>query len=100
MGDENFTVFERFNKGTHYADDVEMPFTPWDIIEARLDGSGEQTLLADGWVNWLPVYDPSGRYICYLKNSGYTASYLMTRDGRVLGRLIPNITRIHYIDWK
>lgn len=100
VGDENFTVFERFNKGTHYAVDVEMPFTPWDIIEARLDGSGEQTLLADGWVNWLPVYDPSGQYICYLKNSGYTAAYLMTRDGQNLGRLIPDITRIHYIDWK
>ena len=100
VGDGTYTVFERFRKGTNFATDVESGFTPWDLIEARIDGSGEKTILSDGWVNWLPVYDPSGQYLCYLKNSGYTAAYLMTRDGRNLGRLIPNITRIRYIDWK
>jgi hypothetical protein len=100
VGDRTFAVFERFNKGTNYATDVEAMFTPWDLVEARLDGSGEETLLSDGWVNWLPVYDPSGGYICYLKNSGYTAAYLMSRNGKDFGRLIPDITRIRYIDWK
>jgi hypothetical protein len=76
VGDLTFTVFERFLKGTHYATDVEAFFTSWDIVEARLDGGGEQTLHSDGWINWLPVYDPSGQYICYLKGSGYTAAYL------------------------
>jgi len=87
-------------KGTHYATDVEAFFSPWDIVEARLDGGAEQTLISDGWINWLPVYDPSGQYICYLKGSGYTAAYLMTRNGKQLGRFIPSITRMAYIDWK
>jgi hypothetical protein len=87
-------------KGTDFGTDLEAAFTPWDIVEAQLDGSEEQVLLSDGWVNWLPVYDPSEKYICYLKSSGHTAAYLMTRRGRHLGRLIPNITRIRYIDWK
>ena len=69
-------------------------------IESRLDNKSEITVLSDGWVNWLPVYSPGGQYICYLKSSGYTAAYLMTRDGENLGRLIPNITRIRYLDWK
>lgn len=100
VGDLTYTVFERFLKGTNYATDVEAFFSPWDIVEARLDGGAEQTLVSDGWINWLPVYDPSGEYICYLKGSGYTAAYLMTRDGEQLGRFIPDMTRITYIDWK
>jgi TolB protein len=100
VGNWTVTIFERFLKGTDFGTDVEAAFTPWDIVEAQLDGSDEQTLLSDGWVNWLPVYDPSGKYICYLKSSGYTTAYLMTRRGRHLGKLIPNITKIRYIDWK
>jgi len=69
-------------------------------VEAKLDGSREKTILSDGWVNWLPVYDPSGQYIGYLKNSSGTAAHIMTRDGRDLGRFIPDITRLRYFDWK
>jgi Tol biopolymer transport system component len=100
VGDDEFTIFERFTKDTDYATDVETGFVPWNIVEARLDGTGEETLMADGWVNWLPVYDPSGRYVAYLKGAGYTAAHLMTRGGRDLGRLIPGVTRIRYLDWK
>ena len=100
VGDESYTIFERFLKGTYYATDVEFGFTPWDIVEAKLDGSREKTILSDGWINWLPVYDPSGQYIGYLKNSSGTAAHIMTRDGRELGRFIPDITRLRYIDWK
>ncbi len=100
VGDATHTVFERLLDGINFATDVEALFTPWDIVEAQLDGGGEQTLLSDGWINWLPVYDPSGQYICYLKGTGYSAAYLMTRSGEQLGRFIPNMTRITYIDWK
>ena len=93
-------VFERFTKGTDYSTDLSTPYSAWNIVEARLDGSGERTLVADGWVNWLPVHDPTGKYMVYLKNVGYTDARLMTKDGRDLGRLIPEITRIRYIDWK
>jgi Tol biopolymer transport system component len=94
------TVFERFTKGTNYSTDLSSIYSPWNIVEARIDGSGERTLLADGWVNWLPVHDPSGEYLVYLKSTGYTDARLMSKDGRDLGRLIPGITRIRYIDWK
>ncbi len=94
------TVFERFTKDTNYSTDLSSVYSPWNIVEARIDGSGERTLLADGWVNWLPVHDPSEQYLVYLKSVGYTDARLMTRDGRDLGRLIPDITRIRYIDWK
>ena len=93
-------VFERFTRGTNYSTDPSSIYAPWNIVEARVDGSGERTLLADGWVNWLPVHDPSGQYLVYLKSVGYTDARLMTRDGRDLGRLVPGITRIRYIDWK
>jgi len=93
-------VFERFTKGTNYSTDPSSIYTPWNIVEARIDGSGERTLLADGWVNWLPVHDPGGQYLVYLKSVGYTDARLMSKDGRDLGRLIPGITKIRYIDWK
>lgn len=94
------TVFERFTKDTNYSIDQSSIYSAWNIVEARIDGSGERTLLADGWVNWLPVHDPTGQYLVYLKSVGYTDARLMTKDGRDLGRLIPGITRIRYIDWK
>lgn len=94
------TVFERFTRDTNYSTDPWAIYSPWNIVEARIDGSGERTLLADGWVNWLPVHDPSGQYLVYLKSTGYTDARLMSKDGRDLGRLIPGITRIRYIDWK
>ena len=100
VGDGVFAVFERFSKGTDYSTDVETGFVPWDLVGARLDGSGERVLLSDGWVNWVPVYDPPGRYLVYLKSTGYTAAHLLTRDGRDLGRLIPDVTRLTYLDWK
>ncbi len=100
VGDATHTIFERFNKGTDYATDLEAPFTPWDIVEVRLDGTNETVLLTDGWVNWLPIYGPNGHYILYLKSAGYVAAHLMTLDGEELGRLIPGMTRIKYVDWK
>jgi Tol biopolymer transport system component len=100
VGDGVFAVFERFSKDTDYATDLETGFVPWDLVETRLDGTGERVLLSDGWVNWLPVYDPSGRYLVHLKSANYTAAHLLTRGGRDLGRLIPGITRLTYIDWK
>jgi hypothetical protein len=93
-------VFERFTKGTNYSTDPSSIYSAWNIVEARIDGTGERTLLADGWVNWLPVHDPTGQYMVYLKSTGYTDARLMNKDGRDLGRLIPNITKIRYIDWK
>jgi len=93
-------VFERFTRDTNYSTDPWAIYSPWNIIEARIDGTGERTLLADGWVNWLPVHDPTGQYLVYLKSVGYTDARLMSKDGRDLGRLIPGITRIRYIDWK
>jgi WD40-like Beta Propeller Repeat len=93
-------VFERFTKGTDYSTDPSMPFSAWNIVEAKIDGTGDRTLIADGWVNWLPVHDPTNQYLVYLKSKGYTDARLMTKDGRDLGRLIPNDTKIRYIDWK
>jgi Tol biopolymer transport system component len=93
-------VFERFTKGTDYATDPAALYAAWNIVEARIDGSSERNLIADGWINWLPVYDPTAQYLVYLKSVGYTDARLMNKDGRDLGRLIPNISRVRYIDWK
>jgi hypothetical protein len=93
-------VFERFTKGTDYSTDPSALFSAWNIVEARIDGSGERNLIADGWINWLPVHDPTGQYLVYLKSVGYTDARIMNTDGRDLGRLIPNQTKIRYLDWK
>ncbi len=94
------TVFERFTKGTDYSTDPSSIYSAWNIVEAQIDGSGERNLVADGWVNWLPVYDPSGQYLVYLKSVGYTDARLMNTAGRDMGRLIPDISKVRYIDWK
>jgi hypothetical protein len=100
IGDGSVSLFERFNKGTNYATDPETGFTAWDIIEARNDGTSERKILSDGYVNWLPLLDPTRKYIAYLKSSGYTEARLMTRDGKDLGRVIPGMSRLSYLDWK
>jgi hypothetical protein len=100
MGDATHAVFERLMAATDYATDIEALFTPWNIIEVSLDGSEERTLVANVWVDWLPVYDPTGQYVVHLRNVGYTEARLITREGKDLGRLIPHITRLRYIDWK
>ena len=100
VGENQWCVFERFNKPTNYAIDPETGFTPWDIIEARLDGGQERILMEDGWLNWLPIYSPDGHHILYLKSQPHTAAHIMTRQGQEIGRLIPGITSIGYIDWK
>jgi Tol biopolymer transport system component len=100
VGDSTYCIFERLMKGTDYTSDVEALFTPWNVVEARLDGTFERTLIADGWINHLPVYDPTGRHFVFLKNHGFTDVHLATRDGKQLGRLIPNVTRVRYVDWK
>jgi WD40 repeat protein len=100
VGSSDAAIFERFLKGTNYATDIEAAFTPWNLVEARLDGTKEKTLLGDGWINWLPVSDPSGQFVVHLKSVGYTEAALLTKKGKRLGRLIPGITRLRYIDWK
>ena len=100
MATSTTAIFERFTKGTEYSTDPTSFYSAWNIVEANVDGSGEYNLLADGWINWLPVYDPTSHYIVYLKTVGYTDARLMNTDGRDLGRLIQNQTQIRYIDWK
>lgn len=100
VGDGDHVLFERFPRPTSYVTDPLSGFVGWNLVEVALDGSGERTVLADGWINWLPVSDPSGRYVAFLKGVGYTDLELMDASGRVLGRLLPGITRLHYMDWK
>lgn len=95
------TVFERLPGDYNY---LEIPgcFGPWDIVEAKLDGSCDENILVnDPWLNWLPVYDPTGKYIVYFRSCGYTETRLIRRsDKKDLGRFIPGITKIDYLDWK
>jgi hypothetical protein len=100
-GTSEQVLFDRFPKAADHTGDPESRFVPWDIVAARADGGGERTLLSDGWVNWLPVLDVSQRFVAYQKTVGsYTAVHLMTVSGEELGRLVPGITRVRYLDWK
>ncbi len=100
FGNDEAVIFERFPKGTNYETDPEGVTLGWDLIEAPLDGSGEFTLLSDGRMNTTPVYDPSGEYILYMKGPAYFEASLMTRAGKILGRFIPDVTQIKFIDWR
>ncbi len=100
VANDTHAVFERFSKATNFSTDPEALFSPWDLVEVTLDGASEQILLSDGWVNWLPVYDPSDRYIAYQKSVGYTELRLRGRDGTDYGRLIPDTSSLQYFDWK
>ena len=100
-GSDERVVFERFPEPVGGGPNPEEVLGVWDLVEARTDGGGERTLLSDGWANWIPVLDPSRRYVAYQKSTGaYTAVHLMSASGQELGRLIPGITRIRYLDWK
>lgn len=100
VADASKVIFERFSKDSDPATDVESLFVPWDLVETQLAGGAETTLLSDGWVNRQPVIDPSGRYLAYLKNNGYSAAYLMGLDGAPYGRFIPDLTTVRSLDWK
>ncbi|VAW53287.1 tolB protein precursor, periplasmic protein involved in the tonb-independent uptake of group A colicins, partial [hydrothermal vent metagenome] len=100
IGNDTHVIFERYMKGTKFDDDPEAIVIPWNIVEARLDGGGETNLRADGWMNFIPVYDPSDNYILYVRGPHFQEAVLMTRSGEILGRLIPDITKISYLDWK
>ncbi len=101
VANDSSAIFERFTKDTDFSNDPDFINVGWNIVQAQLDGSGEKTLLADGWTNWLPLFDPSGQFIAYQKTvSSYTEVRLMDLNGKSLGRLIPNMTKIRYIDWK
>lgn len=101
VGNTRTVLFERFTKDTAYFEDPDSGFVGWDLIAVDVDSLEETILLADGWINWLPVFSPDGNHIVHLKGVGaYTDAQLMTRDGEELGRLIPNATRMDYIDWK
>ncbi|MCF6193347.1 MAG: hypothetical protein L3J46_03315 [Kangiellaceae bacterium] len=55
----------------------------------------------DGLINGLPLYEPTGQFNAYQRSNGsYTDVHLMTRQGDERDRLIPDITKIRYIDWK
>jgi hypothetical protein len=99
-GTSTVVVFERFTKGTDYSIDPSSLYSPWNLVAAQLDGTSERNLIADAWINWLPVHDPSRQYIAFLKSVGYTDARLIDQNGRDLGRLIPGMTRVRYIDWK
>jgi Tol biopolymer transport system component len=100
VGRSDWSIFERFTRPTEYSTDPMAGLAPWNIVEAKLDGTSERTLVADGWLNWLPVYSPDGQYVAHLRGIGYTELVLMKRDGTHLGRLLPGITRLACMDWK
>lgn len=99
MAIDTHAVFERI-PGTYNYLTAPGCFMPWEIVEARVDGTSERTLVDDVWVNWLPVYDPTGNYIAYVRSCGYSEIRLLTRDGADLGRFVPGVTQIRYFDWK
>jgi|GEM_PF-1431675 len=96
-----FIAFERFMKGTDYTKDPEAFVIPWNIVEARVDGTDERTVVEDGWINTVPAYDPTGEYIAYIRiPNGYNEVRLASRSGKQFGRMISDITQIKFIDWK
>lgn len=104
IGDPNSesVAFERLNWPADYSTEPWTLFVPWDIVIINLADMTEQTVVHDSFVNWLPVYDPSGEYIAYIKNSGgeYSELQIISKDGKSFGRLIPDVTKIRYFDWK
>ena len=98
-GDAAGVVFERFT-GDGDPTAVEALVTPWNLSAVQLSGGAESTLLADGWINRQPVLDPSGRYVAFIKNTGYNAVHLVGRDGIQYGRLIPGVTTVRSLDWQ
>ncbi len=100
VGNNEKVYFERFQKNTFWATDAETPFVPWALVEVDLNTGYERTLLLDRWNNRLPIPDPSGQYIAYIKGIAHTAIHLIDLLGKDRGRLIPDITHILYFDWK
>jgi len=99
-GDGATALFERFPyPGPFYAN-PDYGFLSWPIVRIGLDGTSEKTLIDDGWLNALPVYDPTGKWFVYLKGQGYNDAHIASRGGEDHGRLIPGQSSIRYVDWK
>ncbi|MBN1409971.1 MAG: PD40 domain-containing protein [Spirochaetales bacterium] len=101
IGNGKKVMFERLNGNLDYTD-LPGAFGPWQIVEADADGSGkERILIDDEWINWLPVYAPGSKYFIYIRSCGYSECRLVDLEtGRDLGRFIPWMTQIQYMDWK
>ncbi|MCP3921742.1 MAG: hypothetical protein GY714_04065 [Desulfobacterales bacterium] len=99
VGDLHYALFERMTGNYNY---LELPgaIIPWQIVETNLDSKIDNILVDNDFVNWLPVYDPTGQYVVYIRSWGYSEARLIKRDGKDLGRLIPDVTKITYLDWK
>jgi len=93
-------LFERSPKDTDFATDPDSGFIGWPLVEADVGGAWERTLVDDGTINWLPVRGPAGRYIAQLETAGYTDIHLFDGQGRDLGQLVADVTRVGYLDWK
>jgi hypothetical protein len=116
--DRDLYLALEWNDDTQNSFDPSVAMDDFDGIAVVFDNDANGTLANDedahrlvmtdfarstatfSWVNWLPVHDPSGQYLVYLKSVGYTDARLMTKDGRDLGRRIPDDTKVRYIDWK
>ena len=99
VGNLSSVIFERIMGSDNY-NSAPGCFTPWHIVEVQLNGTGERTLVSNPFINWLPVYDPTGEYVVYIRSCGYSEARLMTQSGIDLGRFIPNVTQLKYLDWK
>ena len=96
----DWIYYERFRADGDYRTHPEVRAAAWDVMSVhRLGGQGS-TLVTDGWANRLPVPDPSGRYVAYLRQSGHSYLELVTVDGTFLGRLLPDVTEVEQVDWR
>lgn len=100
-GTDAWVYFERLSADLDYANDRAALYLPWHIMAVPTTAEGTERQLTHGpWVDWLPVGDPSGRYLLHLRNCGGTEARLIDMQGHDFGRFITHTTAIGYIDWK
>ncbi len=100
VGRDVWIYYERFGAPNHYATDPGRRTKPWNILSVHAGGGQGGTLVADGWANRMPVPDPTGEYVAYLRQSGHSYLELVTKTGTFLGQLLPGVTEIVQFDWK
>ena len=100
--DGRWIVFERYEGPGDWFDPYNLFAYGWNIYVVAADGGKERKLTDDGYVNWLPVFSPDGKYILYQKTlcPEYTPLYLVDLAGGDEWPVLPQWTKLVYIDWR
>ena len=102
--DGDWVLFERFESPLPWTLNWNLTnSTPWSVRMVNRETGAERLLVLDGFVNWLPVPEPSPTgLIAFFVNTTFNGGEVRLIDsfGVDRGRFLPGESAVRYMDWK